>query len=650
MCEKPHNPMALPSTSPPNHPDPDAIGPRRLPGWSWVLLALVAVVAVFGILHAASQWAREGALKEAYQEARSAGQINAALLRNNLDKFRALPFVLTRDVDLRATLQAPSPAQIEALDEKLDTLSRGVGASAIYVLDRSGYAIAASNWREPATFVGVDYQFRPYFRGAVAHGSAEHFALGTVSHEAGLYLSRRVDDANGAMLGVVVLKVDFRDLEADWRQSNAPIFVTDEHGVVLLGSVPDWRFRVVAPLAPDLAQTLRASLQFGDAMFQPLPLQPPLQTVSGGQLVRADEALPQIPASAPLLHTTLPIVESPGWTLHLLSPVQPALNRATANAQLGALLAQGVLSAVIGILLYRRHRNRERSAQQLAIRQQLAAKVEERTAQLRAANQQLVAQMDERQRTEARLHTMQDELVQASKLALLGQVAAGVAHEINQPVAAIRAYADNAAEFLRRRDNPSVEENLATIASLTERIGHITGELRAFSRKAGASIGPTSLQEVLDGALLLVGPRARRQGVVLRRPPVEQDHRVLADRIRLEQVMVNLLQNGLDALDGQADGRIVVAMQDMGASVQLFVSDNGPGLSAETSARLFTPFHTTKAEGLGLGLVISRDIVAEFGGDLRAAHPTDAIFPAPHGPDRGAMFTLTLRKSPPSDP
>ncbi len=652
MCEKPHNIMSTrpsPQAAPVAAPaQADDAAPRRRPAWPWALLILAAVAVVFGILHAASEWARDGALKEAYLQARSAGQINAALLRNNLDKFRALPFVLTRDVDLRATLQNPTAAQIESLDEKLDTLSRGVGASAIYVLDQTGYAIAASNWREPATFVGVDYQFRPYFRGAVAHGSAEHFALGTISHEAGLYLSRRVDDTNGVMLGVVVLKVDFRDLEADWRQSNAPIFVTDEHGVVLLGSVPDWRFRVLKPLAPDLAQTLRTSLQFGDAMFQPLPLQPTPRTVSGGQLLRSDEALPQIPAGAPLLHTTLPIVESPGWTLHLLSPVQSALNRATANAQLGALLAQGVLSAIIGILLYRRHRSREGAAQQMAVRQQLAAQVEERTAQLREVNQQLLAQMDERQRTEARLHTMQDELVQASKLALLGQVAAGVAHEINQPVAAIRAYADNAAEFLRRQDPASVEENLGTIASLTDRIGHITGELRAFSRKAGASVGPTSLKEALDGALLLVGPRARRQRVVLQRPPVEQDYLVQANRIRLEQVLVNLLQNGMDALEGQADGRIIIALQDMGASVQLFVNDNGPGLSPEASARLFTPFHTTKAEGLGLGLVISRDIVAEFGGDLRAAHPGDAIFPAPHGPGRGAMFTLTLRKSPPS--
>ncbi|WP_278485557.1 sensor histidine kinase [Achromobacter insolitus] len=601
---------------------------------------------VFGVLHIATLWARDGALQNASAQARGAAQINAALLRNNLDKFRALPFVLTRDVDVRAALQQSSPAQIESLDEKLDTLSRGVGASAIYVLDKKGLAIAASNWREPATFVGVDYQFRPYFQGAVSRGSAEHFALGTISHEAGLYLSRRVDGANGAMLGVVVLKVDFRDLEADWRQSNAPIFVTDEHGVVLLGSISDWRFDVLAPLAPPLARTLRTSLQFGDALFQPLPLKPPLHPVSNGQLVRTESTLPQIPAGAPLLHTTLPIMESPGWTLHLLSPVQAAINQATANAQLGALLAQSALAAIVGFILFRRQRNRERAEQQAAVQEQLASLVDERTSQLLRVNEQLVDEMDERQRTAARLHTMQEELVQASKLALLGQVAAGVAHEINQPVAAIRAYADNAAEFLRRQDDRAAQENLGTIAALTERIGHITGELRAFSRKAGASVGPVSLKDCLEGALLLVAPRARRQGVVLQRPPEAQNYQVQANRVRLEQVLVNLLQNAMEALEGRADGRIVVALQDLGATVQVYVSDNGPGLSPETRAHLFTPFHTTKPEGLGLGLVICRDIVAEFGGDLIAAGPADPTFPGPHGPGSGAMFILTLRKAP----
>jgi two-component system C4-dicarboxylate transport sensor histidine kinase DctB len=608
-------------------------------------MILLAIAIVFGVLHIATQWARDGAIKTATVQAHAAGQINAALLRNNLDKFRALPFVLTRDVDVRAALQGASAAQIESLDDKLDALSHGVGASAIYLLDPKGLAIAASNWREPATFVGVDYQFRPYFQRAVANGSAEHFALGTVSHEAGLYLSRRIDDINGALLGVIVLKVDFRDLESDWRQSSAPIFVTDEHGVVLLGSIPDWRFDVLAPLAPDLAERLRTSLQFGDARFQSLPVTPPLAPASTGQLVRIDDALPTLPKGAPLLHTTLPIAESPGWTLHLLSPVQTAMSQATANAQLGALLALSLLAAAIGIVLYRRHRNRERAEQQAAIQAQLAALVDERTAQLREVNDHLMDEMDERQRAEARLHTMQDELVQASKLALLGQVAAGVAHEINQPVAAIRAYADNAFEFLRRQDSGSAQENLGTIASLTERIGHITGELRAFSRKAGASVGPTSLKEALDGALLLVGPRARRQGVTLQRPPEDQDVLVRANRIRLEQVLVNLLQNALEALEGKADGRVVVALQDLGATVQIHVADNGPGLSDDDRARLFIPFHTTKPEGLGLGLVICRDIVTEFGGELQAAHPSDPGFPAPHGPQTGAMFTLTLRKA-----
>ena len=627
-------------------PDPVAAPPFSWP-WPWrVALVLLAVVLVAGTLHAATQWARERAVSEAAVQARGTGQINAALLRNNLDKFRALPFVLTQDVDLRAALQGASPARIEQLDEKLESLSRGVGASAIYLLDRKGLAIAASNWREPATFVGVDYEFRPYFQGSVRHGAAEHFALGTISHEAGLYLARRVDDAGGDMLGVVVLKVDFRDLESDWRQSNATIFVTDEHGVVLLGNIPDWRFQVLAPLPDALAQTLRTSLQFGDARFQPLPFSPALQPASNGQLVRAEQALPRVAAGAPLLHTTLPVIESPGWTLHQLSPVQAAMNQATANAQLGALLAQAALAALVGVVLYRRHRNHERAVQQAAVRQQLAALVDERTAQLRDVNAKLLDEMDERQRAESQLHTMKDELVQASKLALLGQVAAGVAHEINQPVAAIRAYADNAAEFLRRQDTGSTTENLGAIANLTERIGHITGELRAFSRKAGATVGPTDLMEALAGALLLVGPRARRQGVVLQSPPQNQNCLVEANRVRLEQVLVNLLQNGLEALEGQSGGRVSVALQDLGATVQLHVHDNGPGLSDEARARLFTPFHTTKPDGLGLGLVISRDIVMEFGGELRAIRPSDSSVFSPHAPGTGAMFILTLRKTP----
>lgn len=619
---------------------PDASRPE--PHQSWIrliVLALVGIALSAAALLGATQWASERALQEATVQAHNAGQLNAALLRNNLDKFRALPVVLTRDVDVQSALQTASNTQIISLDEKLENLSRDVGAAAIYVLDRSGTAIAASNWREPASFVGIDYQFRPYFQGAISEGQAEHFALGTVSRESGLYLSRRIDNAAGEVLGVVVLKVDFRDLEADWRQSNAPmILVTDEHNVVILASDAKWRFDVLAPLSPELADKIRGSLQFGTAPFNTLPLAPELSEQTPGQLVRTLEPLRQLPKGSALLHISQPIVESAAWTLHLLWPVQSAISRATASAQLAVLLVLALITAIIVALLYRRHLTLARSNEQAALRQELAAQIAIRTRQLREVNEQLLGEMDERQRAEARLHTMQEELVQASKLALLGQVTAGVAHEINQPVAAIRSYADNASEYLRRNNALAAQNNLAIIAELTTKIGDITAELRAFSRKADTSVTPTSLKEVLDGALLLVGPRMRRQNVTLQRPPASKDWLVLANRVRLEQVLVNLLQNALEALDGQQEASILVSIAEHEQRIHIAVRDNGPGLSDQTLARLFTPFHTTKAEGLGLGLVISRDIVREFGGELSAFNIVGAGL-------RGAEFVIILNKA-----
>jgi two-component system C4-dicarboxylate transport sensor histidine kinase DctB len=273
-------------------------------------------------------------------------------------------------------------------------------------------------------------------------------------------------------------------------------------------------------------------------------------------------------------------------------------------------------------------------------------KVQERTRDLTRTRDHLQAEIALHEKTTGELRNVQHELVQANRLSILGQVAAGVAHEINQPVATIRAFADNARTLLKRDRMAEANENLENIAALTDRIGHITGELRAFSRKAGATVGPTDLMEALEGAILLVGPRARRQGVTLQSPPRSHNCRVQANRVRLEQVLVNLLQNGLEALEGTENGRIVIALHDLGDSVQLQVHDNGPGLSDEARARLFTPFHTTKPDGLGLGLVISRDIVAEFGGELRAARAGDASSSSPHAPGSGALFILTLRKAP----
>jgi two-component system C4-dicarboxylate transport sensor histidine kinase DctB len=253
---------------------------------------------------------------------------------------------------------------------------------------------------------------------------------------------------------------------------------------------------------------------------------------------------------------------------------------------------------------------------------------------LKETNVRLLQEVDERTRAEATLHTLQDELVQANKLAVLGQISAGVAHEINQPVAAIRSYVDNARAFLERAQMPRVAANLSAIASLTERIGAITQELLTFSRKSSSTPQPVRVEDAIAGALLLMRTRFRKQGIKHVRNG-ESSVRVIAERARMEQVLVNLLQNAADALEGIREPKIVIDVRADAGEVGIEITDNGPGVAATTLEALFTPFATTKPNGLGLGLIISRDILAEYGGRLEHVRQAQS----------GASFLLTLRRA-----
>jgi two-component system C4-dicarboxylate transport sensor histidine kinase DctB len=271
---------------------------------------------------------------------------------------------------------------------------------------------------------------------------------------------------------------------------------------------------------------------------------------------------------------------------------------------------------------------------QFLAQRELEARVAERTSELASANAQLVREIDERQRAEANVQLMQDELVQANKLAVLGQISAGVAHEINQPVCAIRTYLDNAATMINGGQIEAVCDNLVKASDLTDRIGAITQELRAFSRKSARARTKVRIGDAIDGALILMSARTRSVGATISRTEPDPELAVIADRIRLEQVIVNLLQNALDALVNTPQPRIDISVTpDLETdSAKLIVADNGPGVAAEIAAALFTPFVTNKPQGLGLGLLISRDICIEFGGSLTLAA-------APKG---GAAFLIQL--------
>ncbi|MDQ0301175.1 sensor histidine kinase [Ancylobacter polymorphus] len=590
---------------------------------------LVPLLAALALLAALDQMARRGAeawvMAQLSREAEAAAGLRAAMLRSEIEKQRSLPVVLAQDPDVRTALTRRDPAVLRALDAKFEALAAGTRASVIYLLDRQGVAVAASNYRDPTSFVGSDYAFRPYFRQALAEGEAEHFAFGTVSRQPGLYLARRIDSPAG-LIGVIVVKAVFAEVEAEWRRLDSPIFVTDTRQIVLVTSVPGWEFRATALIPEAERARIRASLQFGDAALSPLPI-----TAEGDDRVRV--TMPDGGAAQTFVEAAAP-VPTTGWTLHVLSPITAAAEVSIAAARVLAVLAGALLMGGLALIGARRRQALRKRRRESRARRELERRVEARTLELSAANDRLREEMDQRQHAQAALQGLQDELVQASKLAVLGQIAASVAHEVNQPVAAIRTFAESGAMLLGRGDTGSVSGNLATIVGLTERIGAITGELRSFARKAPGPLGPVSLRAAVEGALLLVGYRLKEQEVALELDMGPEDFHVRAERVRLEQVLVNLLQNALEALASRPGGRVRLAARAEGERVLLTLADNGPGLPTAVLDTLFIPFTTTKPAGLGLGLVISHDIVAEFGGTLAAANQD------------GAVFTLSLPRVP----
>jgi two-component system C4-dicarboxylate transport sensor histidine kinase DctB len=304
-----------------------------------------------------------------------------------------------------------------------------------------------------------------------------------------------------------------------------------------------------------------------------------------------------------------------GWRLDLAVAAGPQLAAARQQGQALMAAALAVL-AMLALLVLRRVRSRREAIERDArAKAELERRVDERTNELSGANARLRGEMEERRRAEDRAALLHRELEQANRLATLGQIAAGVTHEIAQPVAAIRASAHNAGISLARGDAQGAGDDLATINRLTERIGAIAGELRSFSRKGGRAATETRVSDALDGAVLLLSSRLRHAGAELELR-LADGLKVKADRVRLEQVLVNLLQNALDAQGEVSSPHILVAARREGGGVAIRVTDRGEGVSPAMAAQLFTPFRTSRPEGLGLGLVISRDIATDLGGEL----------------------------------
>lgn len=587
--------------------------PFSWPGRGFAVAILAAIALLGGSIWVGMGWVRGYASAIADAAGEQAVRGHRALLASELQKFRLLPLVLVEYPDVAAALTGDLTAR-NALNGTLELLASRTDAANLYAIDPTGRTVAASNWREPTSFEGQNYAFRPYFRDAMRSGSAELFALGTVSGRPGLYLARRVDRGT-RRLGVVVIKVEFDAVEAAWARMPGASFVTDAAGVILITSLPRWRFRTINEMDPAMLAGARRSRQFG---ADP-PARAPIR-------MAAADAVATVNGVAQAYRVAVQTAPFAGGQLYHITPLDGPIAAARTQALLWGLGALLVLGIVAGLALRAADTRRLQGQARIALEHEVVR----RTRQLSEANARLTIESDERAEADRRYRLAREELAQANRLGTLGQITAGVAHEINQPVAAIRTFAESGAILVERGAMSAARENLGRIVDLADRIGGITAELKGYARKRVAGSDQATLASVLDGVRMLMGERIA--AVAMDISPELQGLVLKGERVRIEQILVNLLQNALDAVASAGAGRVRMTVARTGEVALIEISDDGTGVDPAIVDTLFTPFTSATPGGLGLGLAIARNIAREFNGDLRHEQRSRG----------GATFVLTL--------
>lgn len=578
-------------------------------------------------------YSEKNAIKALGENGQRQLELHARTVESEINKYNYLPSVLELESNVSDLLNHPSTELRSKVNDYLEGLNRRSRSRAIYVLDTTGRVLATSNWRDADSYLGEDLSFRAYYQDAIRGLPGRFYGIGSTTGEPGYYLAHGLEE-KGKIIGVAVIKVRLEALEDRWQRARLEAFVSDENGIIILSSDPARRLKSVRPLSAEIKERLARSLQY---YWWPLNELVPLERESIADGVEkltfpANTSVDHDHTVVSYLAQTRELADTP-WHLTLLTPLED-LRREAANQ--GMLVA--VACALVAFLLIAWNERRKVISTRLAAREaleqannELERRITDRTTDLRASNERLKGQIRERRQAEETLRQAQDELIQAGKLAAIGQMSTSIAHELNQPLAALRTLSGNTVRFLERGALDTASANLRTINDLVDRMGRITASLRAFARR-GEDKGQASLSKAVEAALQLLATRLDNASLKLHQQI--DDVELAIDQTRLEQILVNLIGNALDAMQAQPLPILWLEGDVFEGRYRLRVRDNGHGIDAEARKHLFEPFFTTKPgeQGLGLGLTLSASLAAAAGGTLNAEDPAEG----------GTMFVLVL--------
>lgn len=534
------------------------------------------------------------------QRAQQQLQVYRAALESEIARFENIPRALQfHPVLLQALEQPDNNHASDKANRLLQQLADDTGVEALYLINAGGVTLAASNWHTPYSFVGQSYRFRPYFNDALNGNIGEFYAVGATTRTPGYFFGLHMSGQGGAN-GVLAAKITLKKLEQNWQLSGEKVLVVDKEQVIALASDTRLKFKTLAPLTTEARQRLELARQ-----YTPMSLAPVTITRHGQQMQWQGRLYGTSELSLPRLQ----------WRMQLWWPSR----QLSLNATLLTTLTGFGLIVLLLLLLYWRQRRRYHRMQVKA-RCELEQQVMSRTAALAATNYQLEQQVQERTQAEARLRSMQHELIQINRLAALGQMAAGVVHEVNQPLTALRNQSVNTLLLSERGRYDEVKTSLQTMERLINRIARLTSQLKLFAATRRITKGQSDLHEALDNVMSWLSSRFTTQGIELCRQ-YSDTVQLPIELHALEQILANLLANSLDALDHHSQGTITVSA----GPGWLQVRDNGPGIEPALQDKVTEPFFSTKqaGQGLGLGLSIVRDLAEASDGRLTIQHPPE---------------------------
>ncbi len=523
-------------------------------------------------------------------------------LQYTLQNYKSAPQLLQKSEVILDALRYVTNEYILAANQQLEEINTYLNADVSYLMTYDGLTIASSNYLSDDSFIGENFSFRPYFKQAINGTNSSYFALGAKSGKRGYYFASPVMDGQ-EIIGVIVIKVSLSFIDELWRTPGMDFIISDSDGVIFFSSRENWLYKTMYQLTENKKREVRKSLRYGNAHLQSISRydsanQFDFQKV---QLTLENREYSWLVESTDMLE----------WGLQIYS-------LKTLWSDWIKLIAYVFIYTLISllfilVLLYIRKR-KELQIHLKEMNSKLEFRVNELTADLQSSNNELINLVKHYKQTQNELQETQNQLIQATKLAVLGEFSAGLHHELAQPLQALHSYTSNCVKMINMGKTGDLQNNLNEITSICNTMTNIIKKFKVFARQSKAEPKPTSLNDITSATWLIIKPKIEERGIAFKN--TTNDETVYCEPVLVEQVLVNLINNAIQALKGTAKPVICISGRLNNNSLFLTVSDNGPEVDAETIAHMFDPFYTTKKSGLGLGLTISRSIIESQNGKL----------------------------------